>query len=482
LVVDLSKAVDAGTKPTMTAVTTLGIRVNLTSLAKKAQCAWVDNIYAGDGIIIYGDDGGSYFDFDDILAEDENTSNGWGIIRKIGGVFYLNGSIDFGDASGSNGCKFKDLSQVVIFEDRPVNSGLYKFLVVDNGTGTTEFILGAKSGTAGVQGCVVRVEDSSQTPKFAIDGTDTDVDNFKLYGSVFFGGGAISFPGAAANVEILGCTFEACGQVIPDDANVDDCFFINTSDADAAVLWNESINIVGCAFIANTTGAGIEMPSAVGTPYAYDALTFSGNTYDVLNSSGSAISINKNNGSNPTTSEGAAVTFLGVSVDTVITCKDVETLAVVENARVLLEASDGTGDLHYQVSVSIARTGTTATVTHSAHGLSTGDWVHVTGCTQKDYNIAAQITYIDAGSYSYQVENAPDTPATGSPVVTGVVFNHLTSALGKVTDTRSWTKDQPLTGRARKGTTTPLYRNQPIVETVDKDVGLAISVYLIPDE
>lgn len=481
-VVDVSAAVDAGTKPTaMNAITRIGIRWNLTTGAKKVQSCWIDHVQICDGLIAYGDDG-DYFDFDDILAADEDTANAWGVIRKIGGVFYLAGSLEFGDGSGTEGCMFQAKSQVIIFEDRPVNADLYAFDIIDNGVGVTEFILGAKSGTAGVQGCSVRVESASQLCKFDIDGTDVDVDNFMLYGSSFFGADAIAFPGASANVEILGCTFEYCGQVDPDDASVSGCFFINTTSVDAALLWNESIDISSSSFIANTIGAGIEMPSAVGTPYAYDALLFSGNDDDVLNSSGSAISINKNNGSNPTSYEGSLVTFLGVSVDTVITCRDVKTFALIENARVFLEASGGTGDLHYQVSVTIARSGTTATVAHASHGLETGDWIHISGCVQPEYNIAAEITYIDSGSYSYQVAHSPDSPATGSPVVTGVVFNHLTNASGVVSDTRSWAIAQPLTGRARRSTSSPLYQNQPIVETVDKDVGLAVTVYLIPDE
>lgn len=483
LVLDCDRSPDSGSQPTLTAITYIGIRFNHTGTAKNTQNTWIDHLYVGDGLIAYGDDSGGYFDFDDILAVDDNPSYAWGMIKKIGGVFFVVGSLTFGDGSGSSGCKFQAKSDVLVFENRPVASDLYGLEIVDNGTGTTEFILGDKVGGKGVQGCIVRVQNIAQTAKFWIDAqTDSDVDNFKLYGSVFLGAGAVDFCASSSNAEVIGCTFEQCGQVDPSSCDVRDTYFINTSDADAALLWNESIDINTCYFIANTAGAGIEMPSAVGTPYAYDALMFYGNNYDVYNSSGSAISINKNNGSNPTSYEGSTVTFLGVSVNTVITCRDVKTFALVENARVLLEAADGSGDLHYQVPVSISRSGTTATVTHNSHGLQTGAWVHVTGCNEKDYNIAAQITYIDSNSYSYQVANDPPTPATGSPIVTGVIFNHLTSALGKVTDTRSWAVNQAVIGRARRSTTSPLYQNQPISETIDKDNGLAVTVYLIPDE
>lgn len=484
VVLDCDRSPTSGSQPTLTAITYIGIRFNHTGSAKNNQNTWIDHVYTGDGLIAYGDDGGGYFDFDDILAVDQDTTYGWGVITKFGGVYFTIGSITIGDASGSSATKFNPKSSILIFENRPVDAALYSVEVVDNGTGTTEFILGDKSGTKGIQGCIFRVQTPSQSAKFSLDAkTDSDVDYFKLYASVFYGGSTFGFPSGGVNVEVIGCSFESCGQVDPSSCDLRDCLFINTSDADAALLWNESIDINTCYFIANTVGAAIEHPSAAGSPYAYNALKFSGNTYDVLNSSGSAISINKNNGSDPTSYEGSLVTFLGVSVDIVITVRDVVSFGLIENARVLLEAADGSGDLYFnQAVIQITRSGTTATVNHTSHGLSTGAWVHVQGCDQLEYNIAAQITYVDANNYSYQVSGTPASPATGSPTVTGVVFNHLTSALGKVSDTRSWTVNQNLVGKVRRSTSSPLYQSQPIVETADKDNGLSVTVYLIPDE
>jgi len=336
-VIDLSRSVDAGTKPAaMGSITTWGFRFNLTDGAKKTQSLWIDHVSTCDGLVISGDDGGGYFNHDAIVLADLATTLATGCIREIGGVIYLTGLIECGLAASAT--KFQAKSQTIIFENRPVNADLYSYDIVDDGINTTEFILGNKVGTAGVQGCLIRVESISQTAKFDIDGsTDTDVDNFKLYGTTFFGGDSIDFAGAAAAVEILGCSFEACGQIDPDDASVLGCFFIDTSDGDAALLWNESIDISSCSFIGNTTGAAIEMPSAVGTPYDYDALSFSGNTNDVLNSSGSAISISKSNGSNPTTSEGSTVNFLSAAVTVQATITD-SAGEEIENALVYLQA------------------------------------------------------------------------------------------------------------------------------------------------
>lgn len=343
LVVDLSSSVDVGIKPTnMNAITIIYLRITQTAIGKNFDNVWGDNLCLADGLIAYGDDAGGYFDFEDIFNADDSTL-GIGIVRKIGGVYYLTGSIEIGDSGGTNGCKFQAKSQVVIFEDRPVNTSLYGINVVDNGTGTTEFKLGDKVGTAGIQGCVIRVASVTQTPKFYIDGsTDTDVDNFKLYGSTFYGSNDnISFPLTAANVEVLSCNFESCGQIDSKSASVRSCFFIGTTNIDSALLWNENIDIQKCSFVANTTGAAIEHPGSTGSPYDYYDLLFSGNTYDGLNTSGVNITVNNNGTSNASTDEGAnTITYLS-SATLSLTVKD-ESGSPIGNAYAYIDDNNVT--------------------------------------------------------------------------------------------------------------------------------------------
>lgn len=69
--------------------------------------------------------------------------------------------------------------------------------------------------------------------------------------------------------------------------------------------------------------------------------------------------------------------------------------------------------------VTITRSGTTATVTHTAHGYGVSDpaqarRVVFSGAGQSEYNIEATITVVDANTYTYQVSGSPATPATGT--------------------------------------------------------------------
>ena len=485
IVLDCDRTPDGGSQPTLTAITTIGLRFNTVASAKNTQNTWVDMIHCCDGLSVYGDDGGGYFDFDNIYLADTDDTNGWGVIRKISGVYYVNGMLRFGDSAGTNSCKFQAKSQVVVFEDRPVDSALYDFDIVDNGTGITEFILGDISGTKGIQGCVIRVQTSGQTPVFTLDAkTDTDVDNFKMYATSFFGGGAFAFSKSSTWAEVRGCSFEECGQIDPFTCDVRDSFFINTTDVDSALLWNESIDISDSYFIANTTGAGIEMPSAVGTPYTYDALFFSGNTYDVLNSSGSAISVSKTNGSDPTSYEGSLVTFIGASVTVFVKVVDADGTEM-ENARVYLQALDNSGPFPFEETVtSITNVGTTATVAHTGHGMQNNDYVNIdlsgSGSEQSHYQNDGvfQITYIDVDSYSYTMPSAPGSSPTGTIKATFVALTGLTDINGDKSTTRVYPSDQPVTGWAR---ITPQYKTAKLFGTVDDVLGYSATGVLADD-
>lgn len=486
LVIDLSKAVDSGTKPNMSAITTMGIRVNLTTGAKKAQCAWVDHIYAGDGLIIYGDDAGSDFDFADVLAQDELTTNGWGMIRSIGGVFYLIGSLTFGDASGTGDLKFKDLSQIVIFEDRPVNASLYDISVVNNGTGTGNFQLGNTSGGKGIQGCTIKSEGAI---KYSITAVDTDIDIFKLYGCNLIDASIIDFPVSASGREVLSCTFEACGVVDPDTCVVKYCNFIN-ADGVACYLATASHQVSSCNFIANPHGLEFAY-STLDTLYGCLFSGSNGTTlYDAKHSDSGAFVLNKGTEDGVTTNingayieeTGGGSTTVVLNVDTIITVRDITDSSLVSNARVLLLASDNTGDFNYQESVTILSAGGVATVTHSGHGLETGDLVFIEGVTNDDeYNGVKEITYISTTQYSYVVSGTPPSPAVGTILSTTVMFNDLTIS-GVVSDSRTFALNQPLTGRIRKSTTTPLYKTQPFSGIVDNGSGLSLTILLVRDD
>lgn len=68
---------------------------------------------------------------------------------------------------------------------------------------------------------------------------------------------------------------------------------------------------------------------------------------------------------------------------------------------------------------SITRSSSTATVTTAtAHGLTTGDYVTISGAAQAEYNVTAKVTVTSTLIFTYTVSGTPVTPATGTLVGT----------------------------------------------------------------
>ena len=289
LVLDCDRSPSSGSQPTMTNITQVGFRVNLTIAAKNVQNTWVDHVYVADGLVAYGDLSGSPFSFADILAADENTTYGWGMIRKIGGVYFLVGSLEFGDSAGTALLDFYDTGQVVVFENRPVSTSVYGITVVGNSTGACSFTLGAKSGSAGISGCTIQTASQSQTPKFYITATDTDIDVFQLYGCRIVDANSIALPTRDGTNptyrEVVSTNFESCNvAMVVSSCPVNYCTFV--SSAGVAVQIDSPTHYVDhCSFIACQTGVKL---TAQGT-YNFTNMAFTGCTYDVENSVASTV-------------------------------------------------------------------------------------------------------------------------------------------------------------------------------------------------
>lgn len=153
----------------------------------------------------------------------------------------------------------------------------------------------------------------------------------------------------------------------------------------------------------------------------------------------------------------------------------------IQNANVHLEATGGylpVGD-----TVTIVNSGTTATVTHTAHGLSTNDKVVIRGASL-DANLGVYtITVTGVNTYTYTMGSTPGSSPTGTITSTYVVLYGLTDVNGEISTSRVFSSDQPMTGRARKASAAddPKYKNTVLTGTVSSTAGATFVGVMIED-
>lgn len=237
-------------------------------------------------------------------------------------------------------------------------------------------------------------------------------------------------------------TITSTGTItIEDTTDVDDWTL------DGNVLINDALDLTNVHITGNlgiNTGAN-------------STLNFSNVTVDgnITNDDAShTLTINSTNGSSLTTTDpgtGNGETNIVQTVPIKVTVKDIQSGSLIQGARVLIQADVG-GDLPAGDSVTITRVTTTATVSHTGHGLVDGETVFIFGANQQEYNGNHVINYIDVNSYSYTVSGSPTTPATGTITATATIVNELTDVIGEVNETFRYTSDQPVVGVVRKAT------------------------------
>ena len=442
----------------------------------------------GVGIEVYGGTSGVPEVWETATVTDRSTANqaAHGIIRKVGsGAYSIQGNISSGDATGTNDTYINSVGETFLWEDRGQSTNnYYRWNAVGNGTGVTDL---------NFDGCVWTCPTSG-----SIDVSDANVDAFDVRTTVITGFDQGILTGGASN-EWSGNTFISCGQLETTGTNlVDSTFTEYTGLANTSQLyWNTTTDPNGLIdgseftmpatlthaieFPTSMTNQSITLTDCVFNGYnASDGVNDS--TFNVLATTGT-LTINIVGGSGNVTyrTAGATVVIVVNPVTLLITVRDIITGLVIEGARVKATVSDGT-NFPYLASVTVTSSGTLATVTHTAHGLTTNDFVTIDGANEIAYTGCYQITVTGVNTYTYTMLASTTSPATGTITGTFAYFNTLTDVNGQVSDTRSITSSQAFTGKVRKSSSSPLYRSSPISETIDSSNGLSLNISLISDE
>ncbi len=293
-------------EPNLSAITRVGI--GFTTVAKSVGSSpnvFFDVTRYGTGLTIAGGTALDPGKFDEIATADLSTANAWGVFRKVDeGIYGAQGKLIFGATDADS--YFVEENAMLFFESRVVGDAFYELNVQGSGAHTNLFQLGEKSGTGedaiGTDGVTIQ----SDRP-LSIDFTDANIDVL-TYGSTFYSVKAGVTFGENTACEAISCSFAQCGQVALGRVFARNCSF-DATVADAAMLWNDNVNVRRCTFSGNLHG--IEHPAE--GAYTYVNLRFAGNTYDVEFSAASGtLTILNTEGSNAASYQ---ITGGGTSVD-----------------------------------------------------------------------------------------------------------------------------------------------------------------------
>jgi hypothetical protein len=469
-------------------VSIMGFRITTTSSImgsfNNVQC---DSFTCGLGLRAHAGTSGNRNNFEDMRVFDEDTNfHGWLLGNTAKGGLYI------GPETGTTADYWESINEAIVFEDEQVAVGFY--VVSIRGANTTcDFTLAnisARNATNARWSFLVESTTGDTTGGVTdTNGVFAGVDQCTLNGNTTFTGTTII---DSTLITQLGSTLNGISVLNP-----------NVTTSSAAVLADNLTLITNSTFESSGGGHAVEYRPTGAGPFSVNWSNnqdsgyagTDGSTGDetilihpVTNSA--SVTINVINGSStPTIMEHAdytgAFSLVVNPVTTLVNVKD-NLGANLQNARVFLKASDGTGDLPFEESVtSISRSGTLATVSHTAHGLNTGEYVKLYGITDKteDNAGAHQITYVDDNSYTYLTDDSGSTSYTGTITATGALIYGLTLASGNISSSRSLTNDQPLEGYARKSTAgAPRFKTFPLSGIVDNADGLTINIRMILDE
>lgn len=474
-----------GTAPTLTAIDYYAWVCDFSTTSKSENVAIdaVDHIDHGTGLTCLDGIGGTDGNFALFATTDEDAaaSNRWGIVSTRNGILFVTGVLTVGDSG--TGAEFTSVGEVVVWPDAEfLNSP--GFFGLDLNLENSSTVISLTNGTFISRGTSGGTVDTRAVVEFI--GTTATVD-----------------------AEVTGCNFQ----------NLAD--FITTSKVHVNTSTIETVNLTqGTAHIENTTivtnpatsvacitdptfaattdlhdidfvfgsgGHALEL-SGVGATVTLTNITFTGYGADTTDSAAIDVTaatgtttINWSGGTAPTYKTAGATVVVQNTVTVGVTVLDSADSTPISGARVLIKAN-GVGDLPVNDSVTISRVTTTATVAHTAHGMTSGQKVEIRNAVPTEYNGVFAISNVSANAYDYTMLSDPGVAESGSPVATGVLLEGTTNGSGVLQNTGfPFTDDQPFLGRSRKGTTSPFYQTQNFSGTLT-DAGLSINVTMVSDE
>lgn len=432
----------------------------------------------GEFRCVDGDLANGYATFASAQSFGDDITRRWGLLSFNAGAYYQSGLFVFGTASTA--VDFRDANRVIFIRDHDRVTANFNGLEVRN-----------SGSNVALTNISVKALGTNSPGRWIT----TDNATVALTGCTFTDMGTFSFLSGLTAQET---TWRGCGQITAAGSEISDCTIAEPTVAadSSSLVWDVATDpdgkLDGTVF---TKGSAAHHAIEFGTS-SPTSMTLRGNSFSGFNAANAqndstfyfkrttgtvTLNLVGVTGNVSYKTDGAAISIVQNPVTTTITVKTT-TGTAISGARVLIEAADGTGPLPYQDSVTITRIGSTASVSHTSHGLSDGQKVVISGADQQEYNGVQTISNTSTNAYDFTVTGTPTTPATGTIISTAAVIEGLTDGSGVVSDTRTFTSAQPIVGVVRKGSSSPYYKTGTISGTISATTGFSTTVQLVRDE
>ena len=258
----------AGTAIDLTAVRYFGVFAQ-TNVTAKFDNLVVDQMMVGKGLIVTGTSTTDDL-IGDLLADE--VTNRYGITIPLNdseSAVELNGSLTLGDVTAATASTITDVDAKIFLAEPKYYDGTsittsvpttYFNINCVGGTGTNSVTIGKIVGSnAGRNGWSI-VGNSSYTLNMDFD--DGNVNTSKWYGCNLTDVTGTLTWGTNTAHHCYSNSLTGCGQFDPvGGVIIRNCFIVGTSNINAALLWNENIDIEDCSFIANTLGSTLSTVS-----------------------------------------------------------------------------------------------------------------------------------------------------------------------------------------------------------------------------
>lgn len=429
----------------------------------------------GEARIAYGSTADGYATFSGFAAANDAVATRWGLIQAIDGGYLAQGLVIFGYA---NACDFRDSNKsILIANTQKVIPGFNAFEVRQSGsrvdlTAISFLQIGGTTATAKA------VWTTTDNADINIDGcTFTDFSTFSFLSSstvlntVFRRCDAVDVGGGT----FTGCTWDNASGTTAVSAD---------SPAEAALISDSTFTSDGTGY-AITIGGTADNMTLTNVDFSNYAASdgTSGNEAIYFNIDSGTMNLTITGGSEPSIRTAGVVVTKILSSRTVGVYTKTADGSVIGEANVYLAASGVTGPFPVNESVTIVNSGTTATVTHTGHGLASNDYVCIKGASLDANNGVFMITRSSDDVYTYTMGSTPGSSPTGSITSTFVFMKGLSNiTTGYLSMSRSIPGTQPVTGWARKSSGSPYYKTGPITGSVASDANTYFTAVLTSDE